>query len=127
MRRGFERKRGFTLIEVVVSASLMSVFFLAMAGTFTSNFMAVEKARNLTNAASFLETTMENLHGQGYDQLLAMNGDVFYNGNGPGDSLFSAQLTVSPVSIGLVKVKLVLRELRTGREITRIVTYRSKR
>ena len=129
MKNGL-RKRGeggFTMVEVMVSAALLGILCMGLVGAFSSNFKAVSKSKSLVDGAAFLSTVMDSLEGQDFDALLAMNGNTFYDQSTLKDSRFRVDLTVSNVAVGFLMIRAVLWDLRANHELTRIVTYRSRR
>jgi len=120
-------RSGFTLVEVIVSAFILSILFLSLAGAFSSNLMAVSTAKDLTNAAAFMESTMQSFSAQPYDNMLAMNGNQFFDNTDAIDSKYSINLAVFTSSVDLLQIRAVLMDLRTNQEIARVVTFRSKR
>lgn len=118
---------GFTIVEVVVCSFILSVLLLSLAGAFSSNLMTTVSSRNLTEGAAFLESTLQSLAGQGYDALLAMNGNRIYDDPVPANAGFAVDLSVWETTVDLLQVRAVLMDLRSNREVVRVVTRRSRR
>ncbi len=127
-KRGHRQGRaGFTMVEVMVSAALLGILCMGLVGAFSSNFKAVSTSKNIVDGAAFLSTVMDSLEGQNYNALLAMNGNTFYDQAQVKDSRFRVDLTVSNVAVDLLMIRAVLTDLRANHELSRVVTYRSKR
>ena len=120
-------REGFTLLEVMVSGALLGILCMGLVGAFSSNFKAVSKSKTIVDGAAFLSTVMDSLEGQNFNALLAMNGNTFYDQANVKDSRFKVDLTVSNVAVDLLMIRAVLTDLRAGHELSRVVTYRSRR
>jgi prepilin-type N-terminal cleavage/methylation domain-containing protein len=118
---------GFTLIEVLAAAAIMAILFLALAGAFSSNLMAVSMAKNMTQASMFLETVMENLSVQPYENLLVMNGNQFFSQTNANDSRYIITLTVFPAAVDLLQIRATLTDTLNNMEVGRVITHRSRR
>ena len=127
VKRRYRYGAGFTLVEVVVCSFILAVLLLSLAGAFSSNLMTTVSSRNLTEGAAFLESTMQSLDAQGYDGLLAMNGNRIFDDPVPANASFAVDLSVWESAVDLLQVRAVLTDLRTNRELVRVVTRRSRR
>jgi Tfp pilus assembly protein PilV len=116
-----------TLIEVCISTIVIAILFLGLAGTIRTNMTAVGSAERMARAALFLETTMESLAAQPFDNLLVMNGDRLFDADPQGAANYAADLTVFPTAVDMVQVSVVLSELRNGSELGRVTTLRTRR
>lgn len=67
---------GFTLLEVVISAALLAIVVLSLAGLFGSGFAASIKAGQITQAAALAQETMEELRACSYAELLALGAEL---------------------------------------------------
>ncbi len=128
-KRGLQGKgrKGFTLLEVMVSGALLGILCMGLVGAFSSNFKAVSKSKTIVDGAAFLSTVMDSLEGQNFNALLAMNGNTFYDQANVKDSRFRVDLTVSSVAVDLLMIRAVLTDLGANHELSRVVTYRSRR
>ena len=115
------------MVEIMVSAALLGILCMGLVGAFSSNFKAVSKSKNIVDGAAYLSTVMDSLEGQNFNALLAMNGNTFYDQAQVKDSRFRVDLTVSSVAVDLLMIRAVLTDLRANHELTRVVTYRSRR
>lgn len=125
--RAARSRRGFSLLEVCVSMSMMAVLLLAVAGASGTNLRAMGGAERTSRATRFFESTLEGIGTQPFENLLGMNGDRYFDETNAGDSNFRLDLDVFPVDVGVVQVRAILRDLRNGRELGRVNTLRSQR
>ena len=119
--------RGFTLVESVLSTLVLAIAVLAVGSAFSSGLHATKYARELTHATWFLEETMASLDEQEYDNLLAMDGNVFIGAPNTLSAGFSISLVVSQFDVDIVQLVAVLNDRHNGREMTRVASYRSRR
>ena len=122
-----QRRAGMSLIEVTLAMSVVATVLLASSLAFTSSLTAVGRAERTTDAAVYLETVMQNLTAQDFDNLLAMNGNQFFDGANLAASQFTVDLTVFNLQANLLQVEGVLSERRTNRVLGQVTTYRSRR
>ena len=106
---------------------IVATVLLAAARAFSSSLGAVGQARDTTNAAIFLEPTLEDVTTQPYDNLLSLNGNRLFDGTDAGDSQFAIDRAVFLTEVDLVQMRAVVGDLRTGDEIGRATTLRSRR
>lgn len=118
---------GFSLLEVLLATVLMAVALSAIAGSFTGSVHATSKSRELSQATRFVREVMASVDQQPYSDLLALNGDVYYDPPNQTIARFSVDLSVAVADIGLLELSAVLRDHRTGTELSRVVTHRSAR
>ena len=128
--KGKVRKResacsGLSMLEVALGVAVGAVLLLATTMSFTGNIRSTFGARERTNGTLFLETVLEDLSGQPFDNLLSLNGSQVFDETDALDSRFAVRLTVFPAEVNLVQVRADLTDLRTGREVARITTLRS--
>ena len=116
---------GFTLVEVAVSSVVVAFLAMAASMAFSSNLRAVERAKGITTSSIFVETVMEDLAAQTYANLLAMDGNRFFDANDENDSSFAVDLTCFETALGLMQVEADVVDLRTGRSLGQITTLRS--
>jgi hypothetical protein len=100
---------------------------MAAAGALLSSLSAVSSAARTSRATVFLETVMEDLAAQPYDNLLAFNGNSIYDQAAAANSNYLANVSVFTVAVNLRQVDVVLRDTRGNREIGRVSTLRSSR
>lgn len=127
--RGSKARRpvaGMTLIEVTLSLAIVAILMLAAVSAFTSNLRAVGSAQTTTRASIFLEGTLENLSALGVDELLALNGNRFYDAVDAEHSSYAIDLEVFTAAINLVQLQAVLVDLRTERALGQITTQRCR-
>jgi len=113
------------MLEVTIAVLVFAVLLLATTVTFSSNLRTTLQAREMTSGSIFLETILEDVESQPYGNLLALNGNQFFDATNVNDSQFAVTLTVFLTSIDLLQVRAVLTDLRTGREVGRVTTMRA--
>lgn len=118
---------GFTTVEALIGALILTVSFLAVAGAFSTNLIGVGRAKSTQMAAAFLDATLDSVRGQSYDAVLAMNGNTFYDQLPAARSRFHTRLVVSTASPNLLQIDATLVDAKSGGIMTRVTTYRSKR
>jgi len=64
-------KRGFTLVEMLLGAAILTIVFLALTGLFTRNIILNKSNRNLTVAISHAQRVMEDIKGENFDNITA--------------------------------------------------------
>lgn len=120
-------RAGLTLVEVSVSVVIVVALVLASAATFGENIQAVDQAARTSDAALFLETTMQNVAAVDHADLLALDGNQLFDGETLARSNFTIDLEVTTVAVGLLQVTASLRDLRRGTELTRASVLRAAR
>jgi len=121
------RRAGLTLLEVTVALVLITVVMLGSSAGFSSSLMAVDRAKQMQQATSFLSTVMEDLGAQPYGNLLAMNGNQFFDGNTLATSQFVLDLSVFQAEIDLLQIRATVTDRRSGDVVGTITTLRSRR
>ena len=119
--------RGLTVIEVTLALAILCAAVAASGSAFLSNLAAVRSARRANEGALFLETILQDLSAQPYDALLAFDGNTFYDRVSEDKSDYRVRLSVFASAVDLEQIRAVLSDLRTGREIGRVLTQRSRR
>ena len=125
--RRFKGRAGMTVLEVTIALTIVSTVLLASAGAFMSSLVAVNTAQRTSRATVFLETVMENLSAQAYDDLITFNGNRVYDQATAGASNYEADITVFLSAVDLLQVQVVLLDTRSGEEIGRLTTLRCRR
>ena len=75
-----QNERGFTLLEVIMAVSILSVGILAVASMQASALRGDAFAQNRTEGATWGQEKMEELIAAPYDDMDASNGDSQKNG-----------------------------------------------
>lgn len=120
-------ERGSTMIEVLLAMVIVSIALAGVAGVLGSNLRVNARSQDLTSGSRFLQEVLASVDAQNYDALLAMNGNSFYDTGASGNARFRVELSTAVAAIDMVSIGAVLRDQRTGREIARVASYRSKR
>ena len=129
VRRPVARRRaaGLTILETVIALAILFTALLASAQTMARSIAVVNDAQRMDRASIFLETVMEDLAAQPYANLLAFDGNHFTDRATAATSMYGVDVTVFQAAVDLVQVQAVLRDERTGRELGRATTLRSRR
>jgi hypothetical protein len=109
----------------MLAMSVATMALVASAGAFAGSVKSVQASRQLTEAAVFAETIIEDVAAQEYANLLLLDGNVLIDGADAASSQFEAELTVFQAAVGLIQVRVVVTDARTGRELGRVTTVRS--
>jgi Tfp pilus assembly protein PilV len=126
-RRQRRRFSGLTVLEVTIAFTVVATILLAAAGSFSSSITAVKSAERRSRGSVFLETVMQDLSAQPYDNLLAFDGDHLIDGATAAQSSYAVDLTVFVAAVDLVEIQAVLRDQNAAREVCRVTTLRSRR
>lgn len=115
------------MLEITIAMTVVTTVLLASAGAFGSSLSGVKNARRTSRASLFLQTVMEDLSAQSYDNLLAFNGNRIYDVTNAANSNFAVDLSVFVTAVDLERIDASVVDLRTSREIGRVTTMRAKR
>ena len=125
--RASRGRSGITILEVTIAFAILSTVLLASAEGFTSSLLATRGAQSRSRGTVFLDTVMEDMYAQSYDGLLAFNGNKVYDQATLARSNYSVDLTTFLAGVDLIQVQGLLKDLRTGREIGRVTSMRTRR
>jgi len=115
------------LLEITIALSVIMTIMIASAGAFGSSLTAVNSAHRTSRATMFLETVMEDLSAQTYDNLLTFNGNRVFDKATLATSDFVVDISTFQAAVGLRRVDAVLTDRRTNRELGRLATIRADR
>ena len=93
-------RKGFTLIELLVVASLFVVGVASFGYLLKIGSDSVSSALTLNQVVYTLQSKMEEIRILSFDQLLALDGNLFAQGKG--------KVGVAPVLVDLVSIRLEL-------------------
>ena len=125
---GLSRSRaGLTLLEVSIALLIVCSVLMASASAFLTNISAVSSAQRRSRATLFLETVLEDLSAQDYDNLAAFDGNQVFDQATLARSNYTVDLTVFLAAVDLMQVRAVLTDRRTNLEVGRVTTLRSRR
>jgi hypothetical protein len=125
--RAARSKAGLTVLEITITLTIVTTVLMAAAGALLSSLSAVSSAARTSRATVFLETVMEDLAAQPYDNLLAFNGNTIYDQAAVAQSNYIANVSVFTVATNLRQVNVVLNDKQRNREIGRVTTLRCAR
>ena len=115
-----------TLLEVAVAALIVATIMIVSQAAFVSSFSATKRSRDVRRAALLLDTVMEDVAAQPYQNLLALNGNVVTDGDTPSRSQFEVEIETFVAEIDLIQVRATVRDIEDEREIGRVVALRSR-
>lgn len=124
---GARARAGLSIVEVTIALLITGTVLAGTSGAFLSNFAAARTADALTEGSLFLESVLENLAAQSYDDLPAFHGNLLFDGEALERSRFTVRLSVFESEVGLLQIDAILSEARNGKEYGRVTTYRSQR
>lgn len=115
------------MIELTIAIAVAMTIMLGSAGAFGSSIKAANEARRTSRGSLFLQTAMEDLSAQAYDNLLSFNGNRIFDNDTAADSEFGIDITVTQATVDLRRIDAVLTDARTGVELGHAATLRSTR
>ncbi|QQG49886.1 MAG: hypothetical protein HZB70_03775 [Candidatus Berkelbacteria bacterium] len=83
MEGSIKRRRGFTLIEILIDALVITIVFGALAGSLIFVIKSVNSGKLRTAAATLANEQVEYLRNLPYDSLSTQNGTILPQGNIP--------------------------------------------
>ena len=125
--RTLGRAAGLTVLEVTIALTIVSTVLVASAGAFMSSVSSARNAQRQSMGTVFLQTVMEDLAAQPYDNLLAFNGNTIFDQPTAAASNYSVVITVFVAAVDIQQIQCVMTDRRTNREIGRVSTMRSRR
>ncbi len=120
-------RAGLTMVEVTITMVIVITFMMSSVHAFSASLIGMQRARRMTEASVFLESVMENVAAQDFENLLALNGNDFFDNNDATDSQFSTRLVVFLAQVDLLQIRATLTDLRTGEQSATLTTLRSRR
>ena len=96
MNRFKKRSKGFTLIEVLIVAFLISMFAASFAVLYNAGIKQARSSRELTRSVLLCKSVIEEMRSRKYDDLFLYNNAAFDNGAG--------LITVAPAGNDLVSI-----------------------
>jgi Tfp pilus assembly protein PilV len=124
---GRARERGSSMIEALLAMVIVSIALAGVAGVLGSNLKVNAHSQDLTTGSRFLQEVLASVDAQTYDALLAMNGNTFYDTGAAGNARFRVELTTAVSAVDMISIAAVLKDQRSGRELSRVASFRSKR
>ena len=120
-------RSGISIVEVTIALAIVTTVLAGTSGAFLANFTAVRTADGLSSGTLFLETVLEDLSAQPYEDLLSFHGNTIFDQESAERARFGVTLSVFEAEVGLLQISAVLSDLGTDRELGRVVTFRSSR
>ena len=69
---------------------------------------------------------MQALDAYSFESLHGMDGSAIHEAGSPESSDFEVELAVTPSASGMLRIEAVLRDTKTRRKLTQLVTYRGR-
>lgn len=126
-RAGQSSRSGISIVEVTIALAIVTTVLAGASGAFLTNFASVRTADGLSSGGLFLETVLEDLSAQPYEDLLSFDGNTFFDQESEKRARFGVTLSVFESEVGLLQIGAVLTDLGRDRELGRVVTFRSSR
>ena len=101
------RQRGFTLLELMIAAVVMSIVFMGLISTMSGAFLTADVASTTTRAQETARRLLEEAREYTYDQLLLLNGSALLTEDG-----MAAKYQVYETNIGLLTVEVEVCRLK---------------
>ena len=114
----FSKKKGFTLIEVMVAMVVILVIFAGGFGALSYGNKLIETARDETRASQVLQSEIEDLRTLNWASLTALNAEASYAPKSEFTDAYSSRYTV--------KRKIATRST-TEKRVTMAVTWTDNR
>lgn len=67
------KKSGMTLVEVMISTTLMAVIFMGAFGALNQGFQVLEKSRDMTLINQLMQSEIESMRSMSWEDIDAMN------------------------------------------------------
>jgi len=125
--RAGRSRAGVSIVEITIALAIVATVLAGASGALLSNFFSIRTADGLSSGTLFLESVLENLSAQSYDDLLAFHGNTLFDGADEEHARYAVELSVFESEVGLMQIGAVLRDLNGGRELGRVATLRSSR
>jgi len=97
------RQAGFTLIELMVTITLLSLALVSLSSLFVSGIVSDTKARNLQRASDRVQREVERLRSVGFNSIYVTNGTLFESSRGyqvlSSDALLMGTLSFTEASL----------------------------
>ncbi|MBI5700319.1 prepilin-type N-terminal cleavage/methylation domain-containing protein [Candidatus Saganbacteria bacterium] len=100
------RKKGFTLIETLISLCILAVVAISFSYLFVSSMQSANETENYAKALYLAESKMEELRSKNFSEI---NSSSFDSGNG--------QTVVSPVTYDLLEIHLSYNWMKNRKPI----------
>ena len=102
--------KGFTLIEVLVSSTVLIIATTWIFSLFRANLFYIQKNRVLVNATYLAQEKMEEMRGFSFDELKKINHLTFNQGQG--------YIRVEPAGADLAKIEIGILNVKRAKLVT---------
>ena len=96
------------------------------AGMMGSRYLDVEALKRSTRVDRLLARTLDGISAYSFEAISEMDGRSILEKTTTGNSDYRVDLAVTPARDGLLKIRAILLDNRTSREVTRVVTWRGR-
>ena len=122
-----EVDRGKTVLCQVLLAAVAMTFALAgLAGQFAANHTDALASYQRARAQDLLQETVQGLASFSFESVAALDGYVVYEAGSPQNSDYRVEIAVAPSNPNTLRITAVLRDTKTRRQITELVTFRGR-
>lgn len=127
LRRQPQRGRGrAALVQVLLTVAVLTTALAHGAGRYGAAATNLSEMRRADRGQHLVHDTMEALAAYSFDTVSMMDGSSVMDKATPEASDFRVDLAVTPAADGMLTIKAVLKDNRTSRELSRLVTYRGR-
>ncbi len=125
------RRRGFTIVEVMVAAGVMALAITSSITTMQSAFLALDSARNITLSGQILQGEFEKIRMKDWNTIAVTWGDgttsvtidSTFTSNAAIGNRFTLSRTISTVNTDMKQITLTISwRSYDGRSFTRFYT-----
>ena len=122
-----EVNRGRTVLcQVLVAAVAMTFALAGLAGQFTAERTDALASYQRRRAQDLLQETVQGLASFSFESVAALDGYIVHEAGSPQNSDYRVEIAVAPSNQDTLRITAVLRDTRTRRQITELVTFRGR-
>ena len=122
-----EVDRGKTVLcEVLLAAVAMTFALAGLAGQFAANQTDALASYQRARAQDLLQETVQGLASFSFESVAALDGYVVHETGSPQNSDYRVEIAVAPSNQNTLRITAVLRDTKTHRQITKLVTFRGR-
>ena len=122
-----EPDRGKKVLFLILAVAVIWTLALAgVAGQYGADLWGALETHKKNRAESMLKDTVKALNAYSFEMLSNMNGTSVHEASNPEQSDYKIEIAVTPSASGLLKIQAVLKDTKTRRKLTQMVTYRGR-
>ena len=113
------KKKGVTLIEILVAMVVIGVVIIPIAALFSMNLVLLDKAWDLTRVMAQTENKMEEISGLPFAAIMQHNGETFQFTGITGSGVIDIGNSPSPNAPTLLRIRISVRwkDSRSGQDV----------